>query len=89
MRLLICSAIAAALLIPGVANAQDNGGYRTFKAGERFSRAHDSDYRVLSYRHYRILNAPPPGYAWIRSGSNALLVRKSDDFIARVVPDVF
>lgn len=64
---------------------------RTFRAGERFDRRRAANYRVIDYRPYagRRLHAPPRGFYWARSGRDAVLVRRSNGVIRRVVPNVF
>ena len=77
MKKLITALAAAALVLPGAAYAEGNNGRDNhgqmvskvakqnhhFKKGDRFERSRAVHYRVLDYRDYRSLSAPPRGYS--------------------------
>jgi Ni/Co efflux regulator RcnB len=60
-----------------------------FRQGQRFDRSKASNYRRLSYGQHSRLSRPPAGQVWVRSGSDALLVRLSDNRVQRVVASLF
>lgn len=75
--------------------ARDNHGQQvsraahSFQRGEKFSRTQASNYRRVSYSENSRLSRPPSGQVWVRSGSDALLVRLSDNIVQQVVASVF
>ena len=60
-----------------------------FKTGERFDRSRAQNYSRIDYRSNSRLSSPSRGYTWVRSGNDALLVRLSNNVVARVVNNVF
>ncbi|MBB3989370.1 RcnB family protein [Croceicoccus naphthovorans] len=56
-----------------------------WRKGERFDRRYARDYRVVSYRDYRGLRAPPRGYHYVRSGNDVLLVGITSGIIGAVI----
>ncbi|HWU01640.1 MAG TPA: RcnB family protein [Novosphingobium sp.] len=120
MRNALSIAIAAAILVPGVASAQpgwdrhdrgpgrhddrgwhDRGGpdwhrgpppgwrpgadWRQFRRGDRFDPYRAPNYAVIDYRRYHRLRPPPPGYHWVRSGGDALMVGIATGVVASVM----
>lgn len=91
---------AAALVVPGVAQARDNHGdsrdhraqvvkvqkakEHKWKRGERFDRKQATNYREINYRNYHRLKAPPRGYHYVRSGNDILLVALTSGVIGAV-----
>lgn len=61
----------------------------SFKKGSRFSRSKAPNYRRVSYRESSRLSTPPSGYTWVRAGNDVLLVKLSNNIVARVVTNVF
>ena len=61
----------------------------SFAKGSKFSRSKAPNYRRVQYTESKRLTAPPRGYTWVRAGDDALLVRLSNNIIARVVYNVF
>ena len=60
-----------------------------FTKGDRFERSRAQNYRRIDYRTQSRLSAPSRGFVWVRSGNDALLVRLSNNVVARVVNNVF
>lgn len=60
-----------------------------WRVGDRFDRRAAPDYiRVVHVEHYG-LQPPPRGHVWVRSGSDALLVRLSGNLVVTIRPGVF
>ncbi|WP_066560398.1 RcnB family protein [Croceicoccus bisphenolivorans] len=76
------------------ASAKDNHGQRVaytahkFRKGEKFDRRRATNYRVVNYREYRALKAPPRGYHYVRSGNDVLLVGLTSGIVAAVVSNL-
>jgi Ni/Co efflux regulator RcnB len=63
--------------------------YRRFRLGERVPAVLlASNYFLLDFMLYG-LSPPPPGYVWVREGSDALLVDRYTGEVAQVVYDAF
>ncbi|KQM65713.1 hypothetical protein ASE75_05615 [Sphingomonas sp. Leaf17] len=63
--------------------------YRTgWRKGERFNRLQARNYRVIDYRQYRGLRAPPRGYRYVQSGNDAVLVGITSGIVAAVLSGV-
>lgn len=60
-----------------------------FTNGERFERSRAQNYRRVNHAENKRLSAPRSGYVWVRSGSDALLVRLSNNIVSQVVSNVF
>jgi len=60
-----------------------------FRKGEKFNRSLASDFARLDYRNHRGLHAPPPGQYWVRSGTDAILVRATDEVVMSVLDSIF
>ncbi|ODU70302.1 MAG: hypothetical protein ABT11_08765 [Novosphingobium sp. SCN 66-18] len=60
-----------------------------FRKGQRFEQRRAPNYRVIDYRRYHRLHAPPRGYRWVQSGNDALLVGIATGVIASVVAGTF
>lgn len=60
----------------------------TWRRGERFDRARARNYRVIDYRQYRGLRAPPRGYRYVRSGNDAVLIGVTSGIVAAVLSGV-
>jgi len=56
-----------------------------WKQGERFDRSKATSYRVISNPCAHKLQTAPNGYRWVQSGTDALLVRLSNNLISSVV----
>ncbi len=63
--------------------------YRTWARGQRFDAHYASRYRVVDYRGYNGLYAPPRGYQWAQSGDDAVLVAIASGLIGAVVGGAF
>jgi len=63
--------------------------YRTWARGQRFDARYAPGYRVVDYRGYNGLYAPPRGYQWAQSGDDAVLVAIASGLIGAVVGGVF
>lgn len=60
-----------------------------WRAGERFDRRYAPHYtRVVHVDHYG-LKPPQPGYVWVRSGADAVLVRLSNNIVVAIHSGVF
>jgi len=59
--------------------------YRAWRQGERFDPRHAQNYQVIDYRRYRGLRAPPPGYRYVRSGNDAVLVGIASGLVSAVI----
>ena len=70
---------------PGYSRYQPN----PFRKGQRFEQRRAPNYRVVDYRRYHRLHAPPRGYRWVQSGGDALLVGTATGVIASVVAGAF
>lgn len=98
MKKIVATAIAAAMLLPVATPAlarPDNDkhsgwsqGHQWHK-GDRFDRRHATYYQVVDYHRYHHLYAPPRGYHWVRSGSDAVLVGITSGIIAAVIANQF
>ncbi|MCW1383433.1 RcnB family protein [Novosphingobium sp. KCTC 2891] len=60
-----------------------------FRQGQRFHSNRAPHYRVVEYRRYHRLSAPPRGYHWVRSGDDALLVSLRSGLVRSVVRGLF
>lgn len=93
------AAIAAIAMIAPIAAApalaapkKDNHGQHVsaaakvnpFRKGQKFDSRRAPDYRVVDYRSYRTLKAPPRGHRYVRSGHDVLLVRTDNGIVASV-----
>ncbi|QWC56417.1 hypothetical protein F7D01_04300 [Erythrobacter sp. 3-20A1M] len=58
---------------------------RHWQRGQRFDRRYAPNYRVVNYRDYRGLRAPPRGYQYVRSGNDVLLVGITSGIIGAVI----
>ena len=69
--------------------AQPQPQHYTWHQGDRFDRHRAPHYtRVVHVEHYG-LHQPQPGYVWVRSGVDALLVRLSNNIVIGISPNVF
>jgi Ni/Co efflux regulator RcnB len=63
--------------------------YRTqhhnWARGQRFDYRYAPNYRVVNYRNYGRLYAPPRGYHWVQSGNDAVLVAITSGLIGAVI----
>jgi len=58
---------------------------RTWARGQRFDYRYAPNYRVVNYRDYGRLYAPPRGYHWVQSGNDAVLVAITSGLIGAVI----
>ncbi|MGH7025060.1 MAG: RcnB family protein [Caulobacteraceae bacterium] len=64
-------------------------GYRSYGVGYTFPFAQwPSEYFISDYAYYG-LDAPPPGYWWIRNGPDLVLVDSSTGLVSQTVPGAF
>ena len=59
-----------------------------FRKGEKFDRPRARNYRVVHYRSYRQLKAPPRGYHYVQSGNDVLLVGITSGIVSAVVSNL-
>ena len=95
MKKILASLAALSMLAPVAAQARehpDNHGkhvsakaHHKWAKGQKFDRRYATNYRVLNYRDYRTLRAPPRGYRWVRSGNDAVLIGITSGIISAVV----
>lgn len=70
-------------------HAQAQPQHRDWHRGDRFDRHYAPNYtRVVYVEHYG-LRPPQPGYVWVRSGFDALLVQLSNNIVVSISPGVF
>ena len=62
---------------------------KNWKKGDRFDRNQATNYRVVDYRNYRSLKAPPRGYRWVQSGNDAVLIGITSGVVSSVVSGLF
>lgn len=58
--------------------------YRSWQRGQHFDSRYARNYRQIDYRQYRGLKAPPRGYRYVQSGSDAVLVGITSGIIGAV-----
>lgn len=63
--------------------------WHKFTKGEKFDRSRAEFYVRLEFGSHRRLRRPPPGHVWVRSGTDALLVRIVDNIVMDVVDSLF
>lgn len=79
---------AALQAMPGQYRAEVRQPH-AWSPGERFDRHRAPHYaRIVHLDHYG-LAPPPPGHVWVRSGSDALLVRLTNNIVVSIRPEVF
>lgn len=93
------AAIAAIAMIAPIASVpalaapkKDNHGQHVsavakgnpFRKGQKFDSRRAPNYRVVDYRSYRTLKAPPRGHRYVRSGNDILLVRTDNNLITSI-----
>ena len=61
---------------------------QNWKRGDRFDARKASNYRVIGNPRAHHLNTAPPGYRWVQSGSDAVLVGIASGIIASVIANV-
>ncbi|RYE00107.1 MAG: hypothetical protein EOP61_14095 [Sphingomonadales bacterium] len=59
-----------------------------WQRGQRFDSRYARNYRQVDYRQYRGLKAPPRGYHYVQSGSDAVLVGVTTGIIAAIFANV-
>lgn len=59
-----------------------------FRKGDKFDRRRATNYRVIDYRDYRSLKAPPRGYHYVQSGNDVLLVGITSGIVSAVVSNL-
>ncbi|MCY1672162.1 RcnB family protein [Novosphingobium sp. SL115] len=100
MKKLFAAIVAIAMIAPVAAapalaaphKDKDNHGQHVstaakgnpFRKGQKFDSRRAPNYRVVDYRSYRTLKAPPKGHRYVRSGNDILLVRTDSGIVSSI-----